>query len=109
MSDPATTTTTATTIVVAVLASLPPTIAALASLFASKRNSAKADIIMGKTVEVHAMTNGNLSRVSKDLEVAYAEIRGLREQMTLLMAYAIIPKAPAEPTVAIQPTREKHS
>jgi len=68
----------------AVLAHLAPTIAALAALFQGLRNGKKAEVItmkaetiVEKTGEVHALVNSNLAAVKADLAVANERIKEL--------------------------------
>jgi hypothetical protein len=93
-------------IVVAFLASLAPTLTALAALRQSHRIAVKAeatdvkiadntmkteaialktDTIIEKAVEIHSLTNSNLTKVSAALEVALARIEGLQNMVTELV------------------------
>ncbi len=55
---------------VALIASVAPTIAAIAAWRASKRNGVKAD-------QIHVLVNSNLERVQADLALANSRIAGL--------------------------------
>lgn len=63
----------------AVLAAVPPTMVAWAALRQSKRNAGKADVLIEKAVEIHTLTNSNLTAVKTALEVANAKIEGLQK------------------------------
>lgn len=56
---------------IALIASIAPTIAALAALVVSVLNSRRL-------VEIHTLTNSNLSKVTAALAVANEKIEGLR-------------------------------
>jgi len=60
-------------IVVAVIASVPPTIAALAALRRSSQNATALK-------EVHVLVNSNLTQVKADLESALQELRTLKRE-----------------------------
>lgn len=71
---------------VALLASIPPTLLAWAALNSSKRNADKADTIINKSEQIHALTNSNLSKVTTALEVANTKIEGLQKLVTEMVA-----------------------
>lgn len=68
-----------TAITAAFLAAVPPTLVAWAALRQSKSNTVKADAIIVKADEIHELTNSNLQKVTKALEIATAKIVALEE------------------------------
>lgn len=72
----------ATTLIIAFFASLPPTIAAVASLVIATRNGAKSDRIIATTGEIHTATNGALAKMRLDLEMAQGQINQLQSMLT---------------------------
>lgn len=102
-------------LVMAWLAVIVPTIGALTaavvsiiSAIRSKDNGAKADKIIEKATEIKVSTDGNLSRMSSELETAKEKIAGLE---TLIRSMAESTRAAGElarnplpvATVVVQP------
>lgn len=70
----------------ALVAAVAPTIASLAALFVGLNNSKKqdnivkkSDTIIEKAVEIHTLTNSNLTNVTAALALANAKIEGLQK------------------------------
>lgn len=82
------------TVQLALVASVAPTLAAIAGIVVSWRNNRKLDVI-------HTLTNSNLTKVTTDLEFANKEIGKLRELVTDLVAkpedQKLIKEAEVEP------------
>jgi len=81
------------TVMLAFIASIAPTIAAIAAMVIGLRNTretkkveAKTDTIIEKAAEIHTLTNSNLSAVTKALELAQAEIGSLKQLMAQMTA-----------------------
>lgn len=66
------------TVRIALIVSIAPTIAAFAALVVGIHNSFKANVIIEKSVEIHAQTNSNLDRVVEALRLAHVEIEALK-------------------------------
>lgn len=60
----------------ALIASIAPTLAALAAMIVSLRNGAKSDVISAKADVIHALTNDTLSKATNALAVANETIKG---------------------------------
>jgi len=87
------------TVQIALVATIAPTVAALAGVFISLGNrrkaeetrvavtatAAKADTIIEKAAEIHTLTNSNLSKVTAALEVANEKIQGLEKLMASMV------------------------
>lgn len=67
------------TVVLAIIASLAPTLMALAAFVVSIHNSKKSDVIIEKAAEIHTLTNSSLSKVQSALDVANERIIGLEK------------------------------
>lgn len=72
-----------------IIAAIVPTLAAFGAMVVSvvnaiksNSNGRKADDIIQKAVEIHTLTNSNLSKVTASLEVANAKIDGLQAMVT---------------------------
>lgn len=61
-------------LIVAVIAAVPTTIIALATLWQTIRNGAKATVLTRKADEIHVLVNSNLTTVKAQLAAALAEI-----------------------------------
>lgn len=68
------------------VASVPPTIAAVAALrqgrangVKAQSNSDKSDVIIHKAEEIHTLTNSNLTKVTADLALANKRIEDLEK------------------------------
>lgn len=85
-----------TTLIIAFFASLPPTIAAFAALMVSRTTDHKSDILLDKTTEIHTMANGNLTRVTAELQVALSKIEGLEKMVATLTAAKAVADTVAE-------------
>lgn len=88
------------------IAAIPPSLVALASLRQSRENAKQAkeaaaasaetaklaiqktDSLTEKVVEVHTLTNGNLSKVTSALEVANEKILGMQKQLTYVIEHS---------------------
>jgi len=73
-------------VVIAVSGAVAPTVAALAAWRQSKINGNKADVLAGKTAEIHDLTNSNLSAVKAELAAAKEEIHALQAVIARLDA-----------------------
>lgn len=71
-------------VLVALIASIPPTILAVAVLMTSLNTSDKADVIITKADEIHTLTNSRMTEVATDLKIALSRVESL-EQMIKLM------------------------
>ena len=78
----------------ALITAIPTTLAALGAMYVSIRNGHKADItaakvdaVDAKAIEIHTLTNSQLSRVTAALELANSKIAGL-ERLVSNMAEA---------------------
>lgn len=67
------------TVLLAIIASMAPTLMALAALAVSFRNLKKSDVIIEKAAEIHTLTNSNLSQITAALGVANEKILGLEK------------------------------
>lgn len=81
----------------ALMTAVPTTLAALGALYVSVRNGHKADVtaakvdaVDAKAIEIHTLTNSNLSRVTAALEVANAKIDGLQKQVALMVGAKVV-------------------
>lgn len=52
---------------------------ACAAFVISLKNLRKADVIIGKAVEIHTLTNSNLSKITSALDVANEKIAGMEK------------------------------
>jgi hypothetical protein len=93
----------------ALIASIAPTIAAVGALLVSIHNANKAaaiekktDTVIEKAVEIHTLTNSNLSKVSSALEVANQKISGLEAMVGSLAASKQAADALASAKVAVE-------
>lgn len=112
---------TISTILIAAFAALPPTIAAVTGLIASRAtlrqsranasvaenanlkaeasnvkadaSNEKTDALLRKTEEIHTLTNGNLTTITAELRVANEKIAGLQALLSALT----VPKPPEKP------------
>lgn len=73
-------------VLVAFIASIPPTILAVAVLMTSLGTSEKADVLLTKTDEIHELTNSNLTKVTANLDSANVKIRELQTLLIKMMA-----------------------
>jgi len=89
MSDP---------VLLAIVASIPPTLAALAGVLVSLRNTSKL-------TEIHTLTNSNLTKVMTDLVIANARV-GKLEELVAAMVQQKKDMADSDPTSAVA---AKHS
>ncbi len=60
-----------------IVAAVPPTLVAWATLRQSKANSDKADTIIGKATNIAVQTDGQMTKVMSALQVANEKIAGL--------------------------------
>lgn len=67
------------TVLLAIIASLAPTLMALAAFVISLKNSRKSDVIIGKATEIHTLTNSNLTAITTALGIANEKIIGLEK------------------------------
>ena len=74
-----------------------------AALATSKENGKKNDIIIEKAVEIHTLTNSNLSKVTAALEVANTKIEGLQKMMASMQEAKTIADRVAEQAAAKAP------
>lgn len=61
-------------IILALIATVPPTLMALAALVVSLKNSRKSDVIIEKSDVIHELTNSNLTSVKEALITANVKI-----------------------------------
>lgn len=80
------------TVLLGLVTAIPTTLAALGALFVSLRNGAKTDKVQAKVeavdakaIEIHTLTNSNLSKVTSQLEVANSKIEGLQKLVSSLV------------------------
>lgn len=76
----------------ALITAVPATLAAIGALIVGLRNGRKVDVTQAKVeavdqkaIEIHTLTNSNLSRVTAALDVANTKIDGLQKQVTLMV------------------------
>lgn len=67
------------TVILAIIASMAPTLMALAALAVSFRNLKKSDVIIEKAAEIHTLTNSTMTKLQSSLEVANEKIIGLEK------------------------------
>lgn len=65
------------TLLIALIAAVPTTIVALATLWQTLRNGAKASVLATKADEIHVLVNSNLTLVKSQLAEALAKIETL--------------------------------
>jgi 5-bromo-4-chloroindolyl phosphate hydrolysis protein len=70
------------TIVSAIIGAIPATLVAYAALKKAEVVEKKSDTIIEKAVEIHTLTNSQLSKVTAALEVANEKIQGLEKMLT---------------------------
>lgn len=75
----------------AIITAVPTTLAALGALIVSIRTGRKTDVVAAKVeavdakaIEIHSLTNSNLSAVRTALEVANTKIDGLKAQVAVM-------------------------
>jgi hypothetical protein len=79
-----------------IIAAIPATVAAIGALAATIiaamkssergiRAEIKADDLLGKTAEIHTLTNSNLTKVQGALDVALAKIEGLQTMVAAMV------------------------
>lgn len=68
-------------VLLALIASIAPTILAIAVLATSIRTSRKADVIITKADEIHTLTNSNLTEVTSDLDSVNRRIQKLEQML----------------------------
>jgi hypothetical protein len=95
---------------IALIATIPPTVAAVAGVFVSLSNGRKADLnkivvdktsdkvsdVSEKTVEIHALTNSTLSKMGTDLQVAIEKVSGLEKLVSSMQSAKVIADSVAE-------------
>lgn len=69
------------TVAIALIATITPTLAALASFLVSLRNGRKTDVVIEKASEIHAATNGTLHKVTNANDVLIEKVDGLERQL----------------------------
>lgn len=76
---------------IAIAAAAAPTLLALGTLIVSIRTGRKTDVVAAKVeavdakaVEIHALTNSNLTAVKSALEIANTKIDGLKSQVAVM-------------------------
>lgn len=106
-------------VIIAAIAATPGLIASLGArrasretLASSQGNAKKADTLLKetedvhrKTVEIHETTNGNLTKVTMELQLAREEIKSLHAFITTIMALQI-PTKPEVPAIPDLPSRK---
>ena len=77
---------------VAIITGITTTLGVIATFIISLRNGHKTDVVAAKVeavdakaIEIHTLTNSNLSRVTAALEVANTKIDGLQKQVALMV------------------------
>lgn len=68
-------------VMLALIASIAPTILAIAVLTTSIRTSRKADVIIEKADEIHTLTNAQLTNVTSDLDSVNRRIQKLEKML----------------------------
>lgn len=93
-----------------VIAALAPTMAAIAAWIQSRTNAGKTDRLSSatneisvKANEIHALTDGNLSKVTNQLAVAMERISGLEK---LVNSMAITAAINTVPLMAVKEVKE---